>query len=69
MAANPLLEMNLEELRALIETVVEEKLGTRFIIPETRSVSEIIQSMQANLIQPAPHQPTTLEMIREDRNR
>ncbi len=64
-----LAHMTLEELKALIGNVVDEKLQNRFGVPQKREREELWQSMTDHLIKRQSGDPSTLELIRQDRER
>ncbi len=70
MASERVGDMTIQELRALINQTLEERLrrGVRRTQQE-RAVTEVLESMRKNIIKRKPGQPSTLQMLREDRDR
>ncbi len=64
-----LAHMTLEELKALIGSVVDEKLQTRLSTLSKREAEALWQSMLEHLIKRQPGDPSTLDLIRQDRER
>lgn len=62
-----IVDMTVKELELLIERVVEEKLQSRQ--PSRRPVEEVLAEMWNNLWTPPPGTKSSLEMLREDRDR
>ncbi len=69
MATQRVTDMTVEELKALIAREVERHViaGPRPYDP--RAPQEILRSIQRNRWTPPPGTPSTLEMLREDRDR
>lgn len=63
-------QMTKAELRTFVEDIVQEVKGKGPYkqIPQ-RPIDEILDEMWADMIELQPGQPSTLEMIREDRDR
>jgi hypothetical protein len=64
-------DMTVEELQGLIAEVVDRRLSHSQqpeTPKETRSVQEILAAMDSLRWTPPPGSPTTLEMLREDRD-
>jgi hypothetical protein len=59
-------DMTLDELTELIEQVVERHLHPPK--KDTRSLEEVLDSLDRNRWTPPPGSPSTLQMIREDRD-
>jgi hypothetical protein len=70
MASERVADLTMQELKALINRTLEERLrlGFRHRQPD-RPVAEVLESMRKNIIKRKPGQPTTLQMLREDRDR
>ncbi len=65
-------DMTLEELKATIAQVVDERMrqGVKSERPKKkRSLQEIMDSIDRNMWTPPPGAPSTLELLREDRDR
>jgi hypothetical protein len=66
-------EMSREELRAFVESIIEEHMAP----PHTysyrqggeRPVEDVLASMRANLWTPPPGARSSLDLLREDRDR
>lgn len=70
MAAPKLADMTVDDLKALIAEVVDERLRDWQQRPrDTRSVEEILAAMDHLRWSPPPGSPTTTELLREDRDR
>jgi ParB-like chromosome segregation protein Spo0J len=80
--ATTVADLTFEELKAIVEEIVEEKLvnlrrveDNPFIrrlhgfTKDTRTYEEILASIERNRWTPPPGTPSSLEMIREDRDR
>ena len=72
MTAQHISDMSINDLRAFVESIIEERMGP----PRTlsyrqggeRPVEEVLESMRANLWSPPPGSKSSLEMLREDRD-
>ncbi len=68
-------DMSLEELRKLIDEIVEQHLALdtseadQMYETDTRSLQEVYASLDRNLWTPPPGTPSTTELLREDRDR
>ncbi len=68
-------DMSLEELRKLIDEIVEQHLALdtseaeQMYETDTRSLQEVYASLDRNLWTPPPGPPSTTELLREDRDR
>jgi hypothetical protein len=69
MAAERVADMTIKELKALIDSAIEEKLRVWPGQRRDRSVAEVLESMRKNIWTPPPGTKSTLEMLREDRDR
>lgn len=71
MAAQRVADLTMQELRALIQDMIDQQFKTRPWpqSPPDRSPAEIFESMRKNLIRPQPGEPSAVEMILEDRRR
>ncbi len=69
MAAERVADMTVEELKALIDEAVERRLQEILKPKDTRSVEEILESIDRHIYTPPPGTPSTLELLREDRDR
>lgn len=61
--------MTLEELELWIEQLIERKLQAYFVAPDARSVDEILDSIDQNRWTPPAGAKSSLELLREDRDR
>ncbi len=63
-------DMTVEELKALIVEVVDERLRNKEQPRrDNRSVKEILESIERHRWTPPPGAKTSLELLREDRDR
>jgi hypothetical protein len=64
-------EMTLQELEALIERVVEDKLRLRPMYKQTseKPIAELLDEIWNNRWTPPPGAKSSLEFLREDRDR
>ncbi len=73
MAAEHISDMSLSELRALVESIIEEHMGPprsySYRQQGSRSIEDVLASMRANLWTPPPGTKSSVEMLREDRDR
>lgn len=65
--------VSLEDLRAFIEAIIEEHMGSARSVAykqqSSRPVEEVRASIRANLWTPPPGTPSSLDMLHEDRDR
>jgi hypothetical protein len=62
--------MTVDDLKELIREVVNEQLQNQQSKPkDSRSVKEILKSIEQHRWTPPPGSPSTTELIREDRDR
>ena len=72
MAVQRVGDMTLDELKAIIEQTVAERLGRVKAWPKapaSRDLQEIFNSVDRNRWTPPPGAKSTLELLREDRGR
>ncbi|MBI5667634.1 MAG: hypothetical protein HZC41_06465 [Chloroflexi bacterium] len=72
MASERIGDWTKEELKAYILEVIEERLQQGFSYTQesdNRSPKEVFESIQKNRLKRKPGQPSTLQMLREDRDR
>ena len=69
MAAERVGDMTVKELKALIDSAIDEKLRIWPRKRQDRPVAEVLESMRKNIWTPPPGAKSTLEMLREDRDR
>ncbi len=63
-------EMTLETLKAFVTEIVDEQLNLKQQLRQNgRSVEEALAAMDRIRWTPPPDSPTTLELLREDRER
>lgn len=62
-------DMTVEELKALIVEVVDERLRNKKQRSEKRSLQEIFDSIDRHRWTPPPGAKSSLELLREDRDR
>ena len=60
-------DMSVEDLEALVARMIDSRLGSRPQYMGQRS-PEAWQSIVDNILEPAPGQPTALELLREERD-
>ncbi len=68
MAAERVADMTLKELKALIDSAIEEKLRIWPRQQPDRPHGELWASMLKNIIKPSPGEPSVLELLREERD-
>lgn len=61
--------MTLEELKAFVDSAIDHRMQSWYKIAPRRSVKEINEEIRRLRWTPPPGSPSTLEMIREDRDR
>jgi hypothetical protein len=64
-----LVDMTLEELQTMIDKTVERKLQQLLGTPDPRSLEEIFDSIDRHMWTPPPGAKSSLELLREDRDR
>jgi hypothetical protein len=66
--SNRVADMTVDELQTLIGRMIEARLPnqTQYVV---KSTSEAWQAILENIIEPAPGQPTALELLQEERNK
>ena len=70
MAIPKIAEMTIDDIRALITEVVDERLQNWWQqSKDTRSLDEILAAMDRLRWTPPPESPTTIELLRQDRDR
>jgi len=72
MAAERVGDMTVRELKQMIAEEVDQRLRVHDLLKppkDTRSVQEILESIDRHLWTPPPGTPSTLELLREDRDR
>jgi hypothetical protein len=69
MAAERVADMNVDELKTLINEALDRRLQEILKPRDTRSVEEILASIDRHMYTPPPGTPSTLELLREDRDR
>lgn len=62
-------DLTMHELRKLIGEAVDERLQTWPRPYDARSTQAVLQSIDKNIWTPPPGSPSTLELLREDRDR
>jgi uncharacterized membrane-anchored protein YjiN (DUF445 family) len=68
MAAQRVSDMTLDDLRTFVEEVVDHRLQALLKPADRRSIEEINESIRRNRWTPPPGTPSTLELLREDRD-
>jgi hypothetical protein len=69
MAVERVSDMTVKELKALIDEAIDRRLQEILKPKDTRSVEEILESIDRHIYTPPPGTPSTLELLREDRDR
>jgi hypothetical protein len=73
MASERVGDMTIQELKTLIQSAVDDAVDERWRVwpgqRRDRPVVEVLESMRKHIIKRAPGQPSTLQMLREDRDR
>ncbi len=69
MAAERVGDMTLEELKALINRTIDERSRVWPGQRTDRPIAEVLESMRKHLWTPPPGAKSSLEMLREDRDR
>ena len=70
MASERIGDMTREELEAFVVNVIDKRYPKYpYVQKSDRPVAEILESMRRNIIKRKPGQPSTLDMLREDRDR
>jgi len=72
MAAERVGDMTVNELKQMIAQEVDHRLRVHELLErpkDPRSVQEILESIDRHMWTPPPGTPSTLEMLREDRDR
>jgi hypothetical protein len=73
MAAERISDMSMDDLRAFVESIIEEHMRLprplSYRQQGNRPVREVLESIHANLWTPPAGAKSSLEMLREDRDR
>lgn len=69
MASQHVADMTLDELKAWVDQQIERRLQQGYKPVSRRSVAEINASIRRNRWTPPPGTPSTLDMLREDRDK
>jgi len=69
MVAQRVADMTLDELKVLVEEIVDRRILESLTPVEFRSVDEINEFIDQHRWTPPPGSPSNLELIREDRDR
>jgi hypothetical protein len=69
MAAERIADMTLDELKVLVNKPVDERIQQLYRPKDPRSLEEILDSIDQHMWTPPPGAPSTLELLREDRDR
>lgn len=70
MTVEAVVPMTRDELDTFVRNIVQEEKGTRvYRQVSNRPMSEVFEEIRKHRIIPKPGQPSTLEMLREDRDR
>ena len=69
MASERIGDMTRDELEAFVFDVIAKRFPKYpYVQKSDRSVTEILESVRRHIIKRKPGQPSTLEMLREDRD-
>jgi hypothetical protein len=68
MASERVADMTIQELKALIDRKIEDRLRPGSDQRRDRPMEEVWESMLKNMIEPGPDEPSVLDMLREERN-
>ena len=68
MAAQQIGDMTIEELRGMVEEIINRRLQEILKPHDLRTTEEINESIRRNRWTPPPGTPSTLELLREDRD-
>lgn len=68
MATQRVSDMTLDELQQLIDTAIDRRLQGLLKPKATRTMAEILASIDENRIVPPPGSKSAREMLREDRD-
>jgi hypothetical protein len=69
MAVERVADMTIEELKALIDETVDQRIEDWLKPKDKRSPEEVLESIRKHRWTPPPGTPSTLELLREDRDR
>jgi hypothetical protein len=69
MAAERIADMTRAELEEMVIRIVDQRVQQRYRGNDTRTVQEINESIRRHRRTPKPGTPSTLELLREDRDR
>ncbi len=69
MAADRVADLTMRELREVIRNMINEQLKTWPRPRDSRTTQEVLDSIERNMWTPPAGSPSTLELLREDRDR
>ena len=70
MATERVGDMTMDELNSFVEEKIDKRIQNRvFHLQDTRSVEEILRSIDRHMWTPPPGAKSSLELLREDRDR
>ena len=73
MATGRVADMSLQELKDFVEAIIEQRAQPTHPMPYQlrgrRSMKKVLRSMRQNLWTPPPGAKSSLELLREDRDR
>lgn len=69
MAADRVADLTMRELREVIKDMINEQLKTWLRPRDSRTTQEVLDSIERNMWTPPVGSPSTLELLREDRDR
>ena len=68
MASERVADMTMQEFKALINSVVDERLRVWPGQRRDRPIADVWESMLENIIEPVPGEPSALDILREERD-
>jgi hypothetical protein len=68
MVTQKVADLTVEELESLVTEIVDQQLQKLFKKADPRSLEEIFDSIDRHRWTPPPGSPSTLELLREDRD-
>ncbi len=68
MASERVADMTMQELKALVNSAIDERLRVWRVPRGNRPIADVWESMLENIIEPAPGEPSALDILREERD-
>lgn len=69
MTAEHAADLTMQELRDFVTKLIDERLKTWPRPTDPRTIREVLDSIDRNMWTPPPGSPSTLQLLREDRDR